>query len=150
MIRVGNIMNFKIDNLQYCNWSREIFEFNRAAGLDAVHVTIVYHEDYDELLVEIKKWEKLFSDNSDLIFQGKDYNDIEKANLEKKTAIFFGFQNCSPIEDDINLAKALIRGTCYDCTEDLCNRSFRVAAHHLSAAVWMSLFLSLLVRKCCA
>ena len=103
MIRVGNIMNFKIDNLQYCNWSREIFEFNRAAGLDAVHVTIVYHEDYDELLVEIKKWEKLFSDNSDLIFQGKDYNDIEKANLEKKTAIFFGFQNCSPIEDDINL-----------------------------------------------
>ena len=48
-------MNFKIDNLQYCNWSREIFEFNRSAGLDAVHVTIVYHEDYDELLVEIKK-----------------------------------------------------------------------------------------------
>ena len=98
-------MNFKIDNLQYCNWSREIFEFNRAAGLDAVHVTIVYHEDYDELLVEIKKWEKLISDNSDLIFQGKDYNDIEKANLEKKTAIFFGFQNCSPIEDDINLVE---------------------------------------------
>ena len=98
-------MNFKIDNLQYCNWSREIFEFNRAAGLDAVHVTIVYHEDYDELLVEIKKWEKFFSDNSDLIFQGKDYNDIEKANLEKKTAIFFGFQNCSPIEDDINLVE---------------------------------------------
>ena len=98
-------MNFKIDNLQYCNWSREIFEFNRAAGLDAVHVTIVYHEDYDELLVEIKKWEKLFSDNSDLIFLGKDYNDIEKANLEKKTAIFFGFQNCSPIEDDINLVE---------------------------------------------
>ena len=73
--------------------------------LDAVHVTIVYHEDYDELLVEIKKWEKLFSDNSDLIFLGKDFNDIEKANLEKKTAIFFGFQNCSPIEDDINLVE---------------------------------------------
>ncbi|MDB3895018.1 dipeptidase [Candidatus Pelagibacter sp.] len=96
-------MNFKIDNLQYCNWSREIFEFNRAAGLDAVHVTIVYHEDYDELLVEIKKWEKLFSENSDLIFLGKDANDIEKANSDNKTAIFFGFQNCSPIEDDISL-----------------------------------------------
>ena len=51
-------MNFKIDNLQYCNWSRETFEFNRSAGLDAVHVTIVYHEDYNELLTEIKKWEK--------------------------------------------------------------------------------------------
>ena len=98
-------MNFKIDNLQYCNWSREIFEYNRSADLDAVHVTIVYHEDYDELLVEIKKWEKLFSENSDLIFLGKDFKDIEKANSEKKTTIFFGFQNCSPIEDDINLVE---------------------------------------------
>ena len=96
-------MNFKIDNLQYCNWSREIFEINREAGLDAVHVTIVYHEDYDELLLEIKKWDKLFKDNSDLIFLGRNFKDIEKANLENKTAIFFGFQNCSPIEDDISL-----------------------------------------------
>ena len=47
----------------------------------------------------------LFSENSDLIFPGKDYKDIEKANSEKKTAIFFGFQNCSPIEDDINLVE---------------------------------------------
>ena len=98
-------MNFKIDNLQYCNWSRKIFEYNRSAGLDAVHVTIVYHEDYDELLAEIKKWDTLFSENSDLIFPGKDFKDIEKANSEKKTAIFFGFQNCSPIEDDINLVE---------------------------------------------
>ena len=40
-------MKFKIDNLQYCNWSRKVFEINREAGLDAVHVTIVYHEDFD-------------------------------------------------------------------------------------------------------
>ena len=107
MIRVDHIMNFKIDNLQYCNWSREIFEFNREAGLDAVHVTLVYHEDYNELLTEIEKWKKLFSNNSDLIFQGKNSDDIQKANLEKKTAIFFGFQNCSPIEDDISLVEKI-------------------------------------------
>ncbi len=98
-------MNFKIDNLQYCNWSRKIFETNRAAGLDAVHVTIVYHEDYDELLIELNRWEKIFESNSDLIFLGKDFKDIEKAKLENKTAIFFGFQNCSPIEDDIGLVE---------------------------------------------
>ena len=98
-------MNYKIDNLQYCNWSRKIFEINRSAGLDAVHVTIVYHEDFDELQLEIKKWEKLFHDNSDLIFLGKNFQDIEKAHKENKTAIFFGFQNCSPIEDDINLVE---------------------------------------------
>ncbi len=101
-------MNFKIDNLQYCNWSRKIFEINRSAGLDAVHVTIVYHEDYDELLAELKKWEKIFEENSDIIFLGKDFKDIDKAKNESKTVIFFGFQNCSPIEDDIGLVEKVM------------------------------------------
>ncbi len=105
-------MNYKIDNLQYCNWSRKIFEINRSAGLDAVHVTIVYHEDFDELQLEIKKWEKLFHENSDLIFLGKNFQDIDKANKENKTAIFFGFQNCSPIEDDINLVEKVYQLGC--------------------------------------
>ena len=99
------IMNFKIDNLQYCNWSREIFQINKEAGLDAIHVTIVYHEDFDELKAVIKDWENHFSNNSDLIFHGKSYKDIEKAKSENKTAVFFGFQNCSPIEDDIGLVE---------------------------------------------
>ena len=98
-------MNFKIDNLQYCNWTREIFKINREAGLDAVHVTIVYHEDFEELQKVISLWNRLFKENKDLIFLGKDFKDIEKAKLEKKTAIFFGFQNCSPIEDDIGLVE---------------------------------------------
>jgi len=98
-------MNYRIDNLQYCNWSREIFEINREAGLDAVHVTVVYHEDYDEFLTKISEWDELFNKNSDLIFLGKDFKDIEKAKSENKTAIFFGFQNCSPIEDDLKLVE---------------------------------------------
>jgi len=99
------IMNYRIDNLQYCNWSRQIFEINREAKLDAVHVTIVYHEDYNELILEIKKWDKLLVENSDLIFLGNNSEDIYRAHQDKKTAIFFGFQNCSPIEDDINLVE---------------------------------------------
>ena len=97
-------MKYRIDNLQYCNWSRKVFEINREAGLDAIHITIVYHEDFDEFLGEIRKWEKLFKDNSDLIFLGRSYTDIENANREKNS-YFFGFQNCSPIEDDINLVE---------------------------------------------
>ena len=96
-------MNYKIDNLQYCNWSRKVFKINREAGLDAVHVTIVYHEDFDELQGVINKWNILFEENKDLIFLGRNFKDIEKAKSEKKTAIFFGFQNCSPVEDDISL-----------------------------------------------
>ena len=96
-------MNYRIDNLQYCKWSREIFEINNKAGLNAVHVTLVYHEDYDELQQRIHEWNKHFEENKDLIFLGNNYNDITKEKEENKTAIFFGFQNCSPIEDDIGL-----------------------------------------------
>ena len=100
-------MNYKIDNLQYCNWSREVFQINREAGLDAVHVTVVYHEDFNEFKKKVSEWNSYFHDNSDLIFLGKTYKDIEKAKNEKKTAIFFGFQNCSPIEDDIELVESV-------------------------------------------
>ena len=96
-------MNYRIDNLQYCKWSREIFEINNKAGLNAVHVTLVYHEDYDELQQRIQEWNKHFDENKDLIFLVNNYDDITKAKEENKTAIFFGFQNCSPIEDDIGL-----------------------------------------------
>ena len=105
-------MKYKIDNLQYCKWTREVFQINREAKLDAVHVTIVYHEDYNELLNKIKEWETFFKENSDIIFLGKNFKDIEKANKENKTAIFFGFQNCSPIEDDISLVEKVHEHGC--------------------------------------
>ena len=105
-------MNYKIDNLQYCNWNRDVFKINREANLDAVHVTVVYHEDYDEFLNRIKEWDKHFEENSDIIFLGKNFKDIEKAKKENKTAIFFGFQNCSPIEDDINLVEKIHEKGC--------------------------------------
>ena len=105
-------MKYKIDNLQYCNWNRNVFKINNEAKLDAVHVTIAYHEDFDELQQVIKKWEKHFKENQDLIFLGKDYKDIEKAKSENKTAIFFGFQNCSPIEDNINLIEKVHEQGC--------------------------------------
>ena len=105
-------MKYRIDNLQYCNWSRDIFQINREANLDAVHVTVVYHEDYDEFIQRTKEWKNFFDENSDLIFLGRNFKDIEKANLEKKTAIFFGFQNCSPIEDDIALIEKVHEHGC--------------------------------------
>ncbi|SVB42586.1 uncharacterized protein METZ01_LOCUS195440 [marine metagenome] len=105
-------MKYRIDNLQYCNWSRDIFQINREANLDAVHVTLVYHEDYDEFVQRTKEWKKFFNENSDLIFLGRNFKDIEKANLEKKTAIFFGFQNCSPIEDNIALVEKVHEHGC--------------------------------------
>ena len=90
----------------------DIFLLNREAGLNAVHVTLVYHEDYDEFLQRVKEWDRFFEENSDLIFLGKTFEDIIKAQSDNKTAIFFGFQNCSPIEDDINLIEKVHEHGC--------------------------------------
>ena len=73
-----------------------------------VGVKTAFNEDYikslsfEEFKNVLKSWAKHFKENKDLIFLGKNYLDIDKARKENKTAIFYGFQNCSPIEDDIN------------------------------------------------
>ena len=102
-------IKYRIDNLQYCNWSKEIFKINRDAELDAIHVTIAYHENFDEVKKNFDIWNNYFKKYKDLIFQGKTFKDIEKAHEVKKTAIFFGFQNCSPIEDNINLVEEVYK-----------------------------------------
>ena len=99
--------NYRIDNLQYCNWSKEIFKINNEAKLNAIHVTIAYHEDFNEVEENVKIWNKYFKEFKDLIFHGKNFKDIEKAYKEKKTAVFFGFQNCSPIGDNIGLVEEI-------------------------------------------
>ena len=104
-----NARVFRIDNLQYCNWSKEIFEINREAKLDAVHATVVYHENFSEFKKNMEIWNNYFQNYKELIFPGKTFDDIEKANNENKTAIFFGFQNCSPIEDDIALVEEVYK-----------------------------------------
>jgi len=48
--------NYRIDNLQYCNLSKEIFQINNEAKLDAVHVTIAYHEDFNEVKKNVEAW----------------------------------------------------------------------------------------------
>ncbi|MEM7241468.1 MAG: membrane dipeptidase [Pseudomonadota bacterium] len=96
---------YKIDNLQYANWSEKIFHEMRAGGLDAVHVTIAYHETFREMVLQIEKWNRWFEQFPDLIFQGFTGADVRHARDTNRTAIFFGFQNPSPIEDDIGLVE---------------------------------------------
>lgn len=96
-----------IDGLQYNSWSEEIFSQIHEGGLSAVHVTISYHEDFQETVQNIIDWNRYFIRYSDLIFLGRTAEDVRKAQKEGRTAIFFGFQNCSPIEDDIGLVEIL-------------------------------------------
>ena len=97
----------RIDGLQYCNFGREIFQQMHEGGVNAVHVTIAYHENFRETVANMEQWNRWFEQHSDLIFLGRWASCVERAKREGKTAIFFGFQNPSPIEDDIGLVEIL-------------------------------------------
>lgn len=92
-----------IDGLQYSHWDRDYFKMLNDSGIDAVHATLVYHENARETLTRFAEWELRFEKNSDLILPVYSVSDIEKAKAEGKVGIFFGAQNCSPIDDEIGL-----------------------------------------------
>lgn len=96
-----------IDALQYCNWSREIFEQMREGGVSCVHVTICYWENFRETVANISRWHRLFEHHADLIRPVHSGTDVRRAVEESRTGVVFGFQNCSPIEDDIGLVQVL-------------------------------------------
>ena len=102
-------MTLLIDGLQYANWSERIFRQLRTGGVDAVHVTITYHETFRETVLNISRWNRWFEQFPDLIFQGFTAADVQTARATGRTAVFFGAQNPSCIEDDIGLVEVLHR-----------------------------------------
>jgi microsomal dipeptidase-like Zn-dependent dipeptidase len=98
-----------IDGLQYCNWSEKIFKQWRASNLTAVHVTISYHEQFRETVSNFEQWNSWFEKHPSLIMPAFYAEDVETASKQNKTAVIFGFQNPSPIEDDIGLVEILHR-----------------------------------------
>ncbi len=95
----------RIDGLQYANWSEKIFRQLREGSVDAIHVTISYHENFRETVLNFEQWNRWFERYPDLIMKGVQATDIDHAKATGRTAVFFGFQNPSPIEDDIGLVE---------------------------------------------
>jgi len=96
-----------IDGLQYVNWNRELFEEAKLGGVNVIHVTIAYWENKKEVIENINTWNRQFTEHSDLIMPIHKAREIKIAQEEGKIGIIFGFQNCSPIEDDIRLIEEM-------------------------------------------
>jgi len=94
-----------IDGLQYVNWNRELFEAARDGGVATIHVTIAYWENTRETLANIGDWHRQFRRHPDLIMPVRTSADIAEARESGRVGIVFGFQNCSPIEDDLRLVQ---------------------------------------------
>lgn len=77
----------------------------RAGGVSAVHVTAAYWEDPAQTMAEIGRWRRRFADHADLIAPAASGEDVRRIAACGKTAIILGFQNASPIGDDLNLVE---------------------------------------------
>ena len=81
-----------IDCLQYCNWSRPIFDQMALGGVDAVHVTICYHEDFRETVANIEVWNQYFQIYSDRIVPGRTAQDVVEAKSMGRLPLFLDFR----------------------------------------------------------
>jgi ABC-type methionine transport system permease subunit len=77
--RGANLAPMVIDGLQYANWSEKVFRQMREGGVDAVHVTIAYHEMFRETVANIEAWNRRFERFPDLICHAKTGDDIRRA-----------------------------------------------------------------------
>ena len=91
----------RIDALQYCAFDEKIFRELRAGGLDAIHVTVAYHETFAEVIDNLIAWNRHFERHRDLILPGRTVGDVVRARESGRTAVFFGFQNPAPIAEDL-------------------------------------------------
>ena len=91
-----------IDGLNISNWdSPDVFVKLRQGGLTTINATIAIWENFTEAPDNIARWYLRFEKYADTIMPIKTAADIEKAKVEGKCGIIFGFQNSSPIEDDL-------------------------------------------------
>lgn len=93
------------DGLNICNWSREIFEEWRAAGLTGVSATCGLWENTRDSLLNVARWKRWFDEHADLIVQAHATTDIERAKRENRTAVVLSWQNTAGIEDRLEFLR---------------------------------------------
>ena len=103
----GDEGSMLIDGLQYCRWSRPVFEQMRAAKMSAIHVTLNYHGGFRDAVRALVDWNLLHSVHGDLFLIARSAHDILRARESDRTAILFGLQNPMAIEDDLGLVEIL-------------------------------------------
>jgi membrane dipeptidase len=93
---------FIIDGLEVCRWSGSVFRNMQAGGLSAVNATVSIIEGFEQTMRNLAWWRKAFERHAGLIMPVYGCKDIIKAKQAGKTGIIMGFQNLSPIEDDLD------------------------------------------------
>ena len=95
-----------IDGLNVSNWdSPAVFRSLNSGGVTAINATVATWENYDETIKSITQWKAKFESSKQMISKVTSTDDILDCKRTGTTGIILGFQNASPIENDLdNLA----------------------------------------------
>jgi len=92
-----------IDGLNVSRWeSPAVYRSVHAGGVTAFNATTAIWEGYRETMDNIAAWLRRFDEYGDTLMQALTVDDILQAKREGKTAVIIGWQNATPIENDLN------------------------------------------------
>ena len=91
-----------IDGLNVSNWdSPAVFQSLSSGGTTAINATIATWENFQETLAHIASWGGRFEQYKGTLLQVRTVDDIARAKREGLVGVILGFQNASPIENDL-------------------------------------------------
>ncbi|MCZ6634391.1 MAG: dipeptidase [bacterium] len=92
-----------IDGLNVSNWeSPAVYQSLHAGGITAINATSAIWENYAEAMDNIAAWLRRFREYEDTLVQVRTAQDILQAKKDGRVGIILGWQNASPIENDLD------------------------------------------------
>ena len=92
-----------IDGLNVSNWETpSVYNSLHSGNVTAINATIAVWEHYTEAIDNISQWLKRFRERSDTVSPVNSVQDILDAKKNGKTGVIFGWQNATPIENDLD------------------------------------------------
>ena len=92
-----------IDGLNVSNWgSEQALKGVYDGRVTAINATTAIFENYNEAMDNISGWYRRFHAHPDMLTQVTSVQDIHDAKRDGKSGVIFGWQNASPIENDLD------------------------------------------------
>ena len=99
-----------IDGLNVSRWGdAEVYRHLHEGGFTAINATVAVWEGTKQTLQNIGRFYRDFETYSEWVRPAASLADLHAAKRENRVGIVFGFQNSSPIEDDLRLVEVFYR-----------------------------------------
>ena len=92
-----------IDALNVSNWgSPAVYQSLHTGRITAINATSAIWENYPQAMDNIAAWLRRFREYDEILIAVKTADDIVQAKQKRKVGIIIGWQNASPIENDLS------------------------------------------------